>query len=71
MPSDTGKRHEKTKGPSHRSSEAGLVQQMQDEVDRWASRFGLSSPSSWLAQAAGTVMDWNPLLMRSSVGTSS
>ncbi len=62
MPSDTGKRQDKAKGPTHRSPEAGLVQQMQDEVDRWASRFGLSSPSNWLAQAAGTIMDWKPAI---------
>lgn len=42
------------------SGPVGLMRQMQDELDRWASRFGLSSPGSWLTQAAGSAMGWTP-----------
>ncbi len=43
----------------------GLMRQMQDEVDRWFGRFGLSdwtSPNNWLTQAAGTSTDWTPAI---------
>lgn len=43
----------------------GLMRQMQDEVDRWFSRFGFergwTSPSSWLSRA-GEMVDWSPAI---------
>ena len=63
MATAIGKRHEKGRASTqsnHPSSGAGLVRQMQDEVDRWAHRFGVPSPGSWLTQATGGVMGWTP-----------
>jgi HSP20 family protein len=40
----------------------GVIRQMQDEVDRWFSRFGFdrnwTSPDSWLSRARETTGDW-------------
>jgi HSP20 family protein len=42
------------------------MRQMQDEVDRWFSRFGFdrgwTSPSAWLSRAGEQIGDWMPAI---------
>lgn len=38
----------------------GLMRQMQDEMEQWFSRFGLSSPKNWMAHTPGVAGDWTP-----------
>jgi HSP20 family protein len=55
MASETSKRHE------HSAKGASDVEMTHTHRSRWFSRFGFSgSPTSWLAQAAGSPTEWMP-----------
>jgi HSP20 family protein len=39
-----------------------MMRDMQDQVDHWFGRLGLTSPSSWLSRASETGGEWTPAI---------
>lgn len=38
----------------------GMMRQVQDEVDNWFGRMGLTTPTAWMARATDAIGDWTP-----------